>query len=85
MSRKELPRAGLVAAAIAGRISNREGLSHLRHNRVSTAVATPGQVLRLLDNRVSDAPSLTVSAFSACRSGDNRLNPPHRFLHNLLA
>src|SRR5262245_20612675 len=30
MSRKELPRAGLVAAAIAGRISNREGAEALR-------------------------------------------------------
>jgi transposase len=30
MSRKELPRAGLVAAALAGRISNREGAAALR-------------------------------------------------------
>ena len=30
MSRKELPRAGLVAAALAGRISNREGATALR-------------------------------------------------------
>lgn len=30
MSRKELPRAGLVTAALAGRISNREGASALR-------------------------------------------------------
>ena len=30
MSRKELPRAGLVAAAVAGRISNREGATALR-------------------------------------------------------
>jgi hypothetical protein len=29
-SRKELPRAGLVAAALAGRISNREGAAALR-------------------------------------------------------
>src|SRR6185295_11653296 len=30
MSRKELPRAGLLAAAVAGRISNREGAAALR-------------------------------------------------------
>ena len=30
MSRKELPRAGLVTAALAGRISNREGAAALR-------------------------------------------------------
>ena len=29
MSRKELPRAGLVQAALAGRISNREGATAL--------------------------------------------------------
>jgi len=30
MSRKELPRAGLLAAAVAGRISNREGAAAVR-------------------------------------------------------
>lgn len=39
MSRKELPRAGLVAAAVAGRISNREGAAALR--------VTPRQFQRL--------------------------------------
>jgi hypothetical protein len=29
MSRKELPRAGLLAAAVAGRITNREGAAAL--------------------------------------------------------
>ena len=33
MSRKELPRAGLIAAALAGRISNREGAAALRVSR----------------------------------------------------
>ena len=39
MSRKELPRAGLVAAALAGRISNREGAAALQ--------LTPRQFQRL--------------------------------------
>jgi len=39
MSRKELPRAGLLAAAVAGRISNREGAAALR--------VTPRQFQRL--------------------------------------
>ena len=39
MSRKELPRAGLLAAAVAGRISNREGAAAVR--------ATPRQFQRL--------------------------------------
>ena len=33
MSRKELPRAGLVAAALVGRISNREGAAALHISR----------------------------------------------------
>ncbi len=33
MSRKELPRAGLVAAAIAGRITNRDGAKALEAGR----------------------------------------------------
>ena len=39
MSRKELPRAGLLAEAVAGRISNREGAAVLR--------VTPRQFQRL--------------------------------------
>ena len=33
MSRKELPRAGLLAAAVAGRITNREGAAALHMTR----------------------------------------------------
>jgi Winged helix-turn helix len=51
MSRKELPRAGLVAAAIAGRISNREGAAALR--------ISPRQFQRLKERfRDGGAPAL---------------------------
>lgn len=51
MSRKELPRAGLLAAALAGRISNREGAAALR--------ITPRQFQRLKQRfRAGGAPAL---------------------------
>ena len=51
MSRKELPRAGLVQAALAGRISNREGAAALQ--------LTPRQFQRLKQRfRVGGAPAL---------------------------
>jgi len=51
MSRKELPRAGLVAASLAGRISNREGAAALR--------ITPRQFQRLKARfRAGGAPAL---------------------------
>jgi hypothetical protein len=51
MNRKELPRAGLVQAALAGRISNREGAAALQ--------LTPRQFQRLKQRfRVGGAPAL---------------------------
>src|SRR5437867_5281192 len=51
MSRKELPRAGLVAAALAGRISNRAGAAALR--------MSPRQFQRLKERfREGGAPAL---------------------------
>lgn len=51
MSRKELPRAGLLAAAVAGRITNREGAAALH--------VTPRQFQRLKRRfRVGGAPAL---------------------------
>ena len=58
MSRKELPRAGLVQAALAGRISNREGAAALK--------LTTRQFQRLKQRfRVAGAPALSACTETA--------------------
>jgi transposase len=69
MSRKELPRAGLLAAAVAGRITNREGAAALQ--------VTPRQFQRLKQRfRVGGAPALRHQG---------RGRPSHRRLPSALA
>src|SRR4029450_6581361 len=64
MSRKELPRAGLLAAAVAGRITNREGAAALR--------VTPRQFQRL-KTRFRVGGALTVRHQGRGRASHRRL------------
>jgi len=83
MSRKELPRAGLVAAALAGRISNREGAAALQ--------LTPRQFQRLkLQDRYAgfNDTHLTeklreVQRIANTSALEERLPPPPSPRHNL--
>src|SRR3972149_2766303 len=81
MSRKEVPRAGLLKAALAGRISNAQGalalhLSLRQFQRVKVRFATEGA--RGLLHRLRGRPSpRRLAARSGADTRDERLVPLH--------